>query len=46
MNGHTVVQVQELDRSGRVNELARMMAGAEITDVTRRHARELLQLAR
>jgi DNA repair protein RecN (Recombination protein N) len=46
IDGRTVVTVDELDRRGRVNELARMMAGAQITDVTRRHARELLQAAR
>jgi DNA repair protein RecN (Recombination protein N) len=44
--GRAVVAVEKLDRTGRVNELARMMAGAQITDVTRRHARELLQAAR
>jgi len=44
-DGRTVVLVEELDRAGRINELARMMAGAHITDVTRRHARELIQAA-
>mgnify|MGYP000025206774 FL=1 len=39
----TVSQVQTLDRSERVEEVARMLGGATITDTTRRHARELLE---
>jgi DNA repair protein RecN (Recombination protein N) len=31
-----------LDRAARVEELARMLGGAEITATTRRHAAELL----
>ncbi|NQW68872.1 MAG: DNA repair protein RecN, partial [Betaproteobacteria bacterium] len=38
----TVSQVQTLGRSERVEEVARMLGGATITDTTRRHARELL----
>jgi DNA repair protein RecN (Recombination protein N) len=41
--GRTQVSVNKLDRSGRVEELARMLTGAEITDSARRHARELLK---
>ena len=41
--GRTTVSVNKLDRSGRVEELARMLTGAEITDSARRHARELLK---
>jgi DNA repair ATPase RecN len=37
------VSVNKLDRTGRVEELARMLTGAEITDSARRHARELLK---
>ena len=39
----TVSQVQILGRSERVEEVARMLGGATITDTTRRHARELLE---
>lgn len=39
----TVSQVQALGRSERVEEVARMLGGATITDTTRRHARELLE---
>ena len=39
----TVSQVQPLGRSERVEEVARMLGGATITDTTRRHARELLE---
>ena len=41
--GRTLVSVNKLDRAGRVEELARMLTGAEITDSARRHARELLK---
>jgi DNA repair protein RecN (Recombination protein N) len=41
--GRTQVSVNKLDRTGRVEELARMLTGAEITDSARRHARELLK---
>ena len=40
--GHTVLSVENLDRRGRVEEIARMLTGAEITETARRHAREML----
>ena len=33
----------QLDRRGRIEEIARMLTGAEITESARRHARELLK---
>jgi DNA repair protein RecN (Recombination protein N) len=39
----TVSKVQPLGRIERVEEVARMLGGATITDTTRRHARELLE---
>ena len=41
--GRTEVGVAKLDRRGRVEEIARMLTGAEITDSARRHARELMK---
>jgi len=41
--GSTAVSIEKLDRRGRVEEIARMLTGAEITDSARRHARELLK---
>lgn len=41
--GRTSVSINKLDRAGRVEEIARMLTGAEITDSARRHARELLK---
>jgi len=38
-------QVLELDRKGRVEEIARMLGGMEITATTRRHAGEMLDKA-
>ncbi|WP_339157319.1 DNA repair protein RecN [Paenibacillus sp. FSL W8-0186] len=45
-DGRTMTKVEHLDENGRVNELARMLGGVEITDSTRHHAKEMLKLAR
>lgn len=42
--GRTKVAVRALDTAQRVEELARMLGGAEVTEVTMKHARELLGL--
>jgi DNA repair protein RecN (Recombination protein N) len=41
-NGGTVSSVNPLDRASRVEEVARMLGGLEITATTRRHAKEML----
>ncbi|HLM56865.1 MAG TPA: DNA repair protein RecN [Pyrinomonadaceae bacterium] len=41
--GRTIVRVQRLDDASRVEEVARMLTGARITDAARRHAREMLK---
>jgi DNA repair ATPase RecN len=38
----TVTRVERLDESGRVEEVARMIGGASVTDQVRASARELL----
>ena len=43
--GATEVNVRRLDRAARVEEIARMLTGAQITDTARRHAREMLKTA-
>ncbi|HEX8891256.1 MAG TPA: DNA repair protein RecN [Pyrinomonadaceae bacterium] len=40
---HTEIRVEHLDRRARVEEIARMLTGAEITETARRHAREMLK---
>jgi DNA repair protein RecN (Recombination protein N) len=40
--GKVAVAAARLDRAGRIEELARMLGGAEITATTRRHAAEML----
>ena len=35
-------QVTALDEAGRIEEVARMLGGVEITSITRQHAREML----
>ncbi|MGD8374545.1 MAG: DNA repair protein RecN [Acidobacteriota bacterium] len=42
VDGRTRTRVRALDRRGRVAEVARMLGGARITEVSRRHARELI----
>ncbi|HYV06078.1 MAG TPA: DNA repair protein RecN, partial [Blastocatellia bacterium] len=44
LSGRTEVRIDRLDRRGRVEEIARMLTGAEITESARRHARELLKV--
>lgn len=41
--GRTYTNVEVLDRDGRVNELARMIGGSEITENTRKSAAEMLR---
>ncbi len=43
-NGSTLSAIQPLDEAGRVQEIARMLGGVEITEITLQHARELLHL--
>ena len=40
--GKTVSHIDVLDSKSRVEEVARMLGGLEITAITRKHARELL----
>ena len=40
----TVSRLVELDDAGRVEEIARMLGGVQITETTRHHAAELLGL--
>jgi len=43
VKGHTEVMVERLDREGRVEEIARMLTGSEITNSARKHAKEMLK---
>lgn len=43
IEGRTITQIEELDRQGRIEELARMIGGSEITPLARKHAQELLR---
>lgn len=44
-NGRTTTQVTPLDEQARIDELARMLGGVDITAQTRAHARDMLQRA-
>jgi DNA repair protein RecN (Recombination protein N) len=41
-SGRPVSRIGALERRGRVDEIARMLGGIEITETTRKHAREML----
>ncbi|MFK9093217.1 DNA repair protein RecN [Bacillus salipaludis] len=43
--GRTKTSVTPLDIEEKIKEIGRMISGAEITDLTKKHAEELLQLA-
>ena len=43
-NGKTASRIDMLDAKARVEEVARMLGGLEITATTRKHARELLAI--
>ena len=43
--GQTVSTIRELEGSARVEEVARMLGGETLTDTTRRHAAEMLEMA-
>ncbi|HEV8239900.1 MAG TPA: DNA repair protein RecN [Thermoanaerobaculia bacterium] len=42
-DGRTFVSLEALDGDKRVEEVARMLAGKQVTDLSREHARELLE---
>jgi DNA repair protein RecN (Recombination protein N) len=46
LNGAVSSEIQVLDEKARVEELARMMGGVEVTATTRRHAAEMLAAGR
>jgi DNA repair protein RecN (Recombination protein N) len=45
VHDRTEVSARRLDARARVEEIARMLTGAKITDAARRHAREMLKTA-
>ena len=42
VKGRTVTRIHRLDRKGRVDEIARMLAGTEVTESARKHAESLV----
>lgn len=43
-NGQTLSTIAKLDEANRVEEIARMLGGIEITETTRQHAKEMLTM--
>lgn len=44
-DSRTRTLLAELDQNGRIEEIARMLGGAEVTPLAKKHARELLRLS-
>ncbi|MEI5908136.1 DNA repair protein RecN [Bacillus spongiae] len=44
-NGRTSTSVTKLEIAQKISEIGRMISGVEITDLTKEHAKELLQIA-
>ncbi|MCX7884405.1 MAG: DNA repair protein RecN [Caloramator sp.] len=44
-NEKTFTRLYNLDINGKIEELSRMLSGAQVTDITRRHAKEMIELA-
>ncbi|RDI41203.1 DNA repair protein RecN [Falsibacillus pallidus] len=44
-SGRTTTSVTPLDNDTKIKEIGRMISGVEITDLTKKHAQELLELA-
>ncbi|WP_374723466.1 DNA repair protein RecN [Calidifontibacillus erzurumensis] len=45
-DGRTFTSITELDDHAKIKEVARMISGVEITELTKQHASELLELAK
>ena len=45
-NGRTVTKIHKLNEDEQIDELARLLGGAEITDAVRENAREMKRLAK
>jgi DNA repair protein RecN (Recombination protein N) len=45
IDGRTKTSVKALNENEKIKEIGRMLSGVEITDLTKEHAKELLQLA-
>jgi len=44
--GRTVTSVEELDEERRIEEISRMLGGVNLTETTKKHAREMIHQAR
>jgi DNA repair protein RecN (Recombination protein N) len=43
--GHTYTRLKLLDRAEKIGELARLLGGAKVTELTRKHSEEMLKMA-
>lgn len=41
----TTTHVEELDRKGKIEEIARMLGGVKLTDITLKHSEEMIKMA-
>lgn len=45
VDGNTLSQIEALNQTARIEEIARMLGGMEITETTRNHAKEMLKVS-
>ncbi|MDQ0231914.1 DNA repair protein RecN [Metabacillus malikii] len=45
IDGRTKTSVKALEKAEKINEIGRMIAGAQVTELSKEHAKELLELA-
>ena len=45
-DGRTETSLEELDEKQKIREIARMLSGSEITELTLKHAEELIKMSK
>ena len=45
-DGRTETSLKELDEKQKIREIARMLSGSEITELTLKHAEELIKMSK
>ncbi|OGL42201.1 MAG: hypothetical protein A2043_06705 [Candidatus Schekmanbacteria bacterium GWA2_38_9] len=45
IGSRTITKVEELDSRGRVEEIAKMLGGEKVTEISRKHAKEMLRVS-
>ena len=46
IDNYTITKVRKLDEEERVEELSRLLGGVDLTDTTKLHAKEMLEMSK